>query len=86
MEIPEIKQRLNILTVLDYYHLRMDRNNMLRCPFHEDEKPSLKVYPDTNTFHCFGCGRSGVNWYRSRTSWRSRSFRKTPFITLTAGN
>lgn len=59
MEIPEIKARLSILTALYSYGLQPDRNHMLRCPFHEDEKPSMKIYPETNTFHCFGCGRSG---------------------------
>jgi DNA primase catalytic core len=59
MEIGEIKQRLSILTVLKYYGLQPDRNHMLKCPFHDDEKPSMKIYPETNTFHCFGCGRSG---------------------------
>jgi len=30
-----------------------------RCPFHEDDSPSLVIYPDTNTFFCFGCGAYG---------------------------
>jgi len=30
-----------------------------RCPFHEDRTPSLCVYPETESFHCFGCGASG---------------------------
>lgn len=25
------------------------------CPFHEDRRPSFVVYPETQTFHCFGC-------------------------------
>jgi len=29
------------------------------CPFHDDSNPSFTVYPDTNTFHCFGCGMTG---------------------------
>ena len=59
MEIPDIKQRLSILTVLQHYNLKSDRNNHIKCPFHEDDKPSCRIYPDTNTFHCFGCGATG---------------------------
>jgi len=29
------------------------------CPFHKDTEPSFTVYPETNTFYCFGCGISG---------------------------
>lgn len=29
------------------------------CPFHSDRTPSLIVFPDSNRFHCFGCGESG---------------------------
>ena len=30
-----------------------------RCPFHDDRNPSLAVYTETNTFHCFGCFKHG---------------------------
>lgn len=59
MEISEIKQRLSMAAVLAHYGLKPDRNGMLKCPFHEDDQPSLKVYPLTNTFNCFGCGKNG---------------------------
>ncbi len=59
MEIQEIKQRLSIQTVLKHYGLQANRNNMLSCPFHADDKPSMKIYPNTNTFNCFGCGKNG---------------------------
>ena len=59
MEIKEIKQRLTIATVLNHYNHTPDRNNMLKCPFHEEGTASMRIYPDTNTFHCFGCGKSG---------------------------
>jgi DNA primase len=59
MEISEIKQRLSIETVLNHYNLQPDRHNFLKCPFHGDEDPSLKIYPETNTFNCFGCGAAG---------------------------
>src|SRR3972149_2349166 len=59
MEINEIKSRLSIQTVLKHYGLQPDRNGMLKCPFHADGTASMKVYPQTNTFNCFGCGKNG---------------------------
>jgi len=59
MEISEIKQRLSIQTVLSHYNLQPDRHNFIKCPFHGDEDPSLKIYPETGTFNCFGCGAAG---------------------------
>lgn len=29
------------------------------CPFHEDHRLSLAVFPVTGTFHCFGCRKHG---------------------------
>ena len=54
MSIREIKAKLGILTVLNHYGLSPDKNHMLRCPFHDDEKASMRVYPDTGTVYCFG--------------------------------
>ncbi len=53
MEINEIKQRLSILTVLQHYGLKPDRNKRINCPFHNDRTPSMQVYPETNTVFCF---------------------------------
>src|SRR5947208_1970913 len=30
-----------------------------RCPFHDDRNPSFVVYPQTQTFYCFGCREHG---------------------------
>ncbi len=59
MEIQEIKQRLSITTVLNNYNLKPNKNHMLNCPFHDDTNASMKIYPNTNTFNCFGCGKNG---------------------------
>ncbi len=59
MQIPEIKQKLTIGVVLNHYNLNPDRNNMLRFPFHNEDTASMRIYPDTNSFHCFGCGKNG---------------------------
>jgi DNA primase len=31
-----------------------------QCPFHDDNTPSFTFYPDTQTFHCFGCNKGGT--------------------------
>lgn len=40
------------------------RDYVLACPFHEDKSPSLVISPETNLFHCFGCGAAGsvIDW------------------------
>jgi DNA primase len=60
MEIQEIKNRLNILEVLRHYGLKPDRNNMLKCPFHADDTASMKIYLQTNTFHCLSRKKSSA--------------------------
>lgn len=52
MEIHEIKQRLSIYHVLQYYSLEV-KNNHIHCPFHKDKTPSMRVYGDSNSVYCF---------------------------------
>ena len=44
---------------MQHYNLKPDRTNHIKCPFHDDNKPSCRIYPETSTFHCFGCGATG---------------------------
>ena len=39
-----------------------------KCPFHEDDSPSLVVTPAKNLWHCFGCGAGGgpIDWAMRR--------------------
>ena len=29
------------------------------CPFHNEKTPSFHIFKKTNSFKCFGCGKSG---------------------------
>ena len=53
MEIQDIKSRLTITDVLAHYGIKPDRNNRVKCPWHDDKTPSLQIYPATNTWTCF---------------------------------
>lgn len=35
--------------------LKVNRSGFARCPFHQDDTPSLKVYKDTNRWYCYSC-------------------------------
>ena len=60
MEITEIKSRLSIKAILSHYNLTPNKNGMLCCPFHADQKASMKIYFETNTVYCFA-GNCKVN-------------------------
>jgi len=60
-KIEEIKEKADIISVVsDYVSLKKSgRYYMGNCPFHSEKTPSFFLYPETNTFHCFGCGKHG---------------------------
>ena len=39
------------------YGLHVSRSGMVRCLFHDDATPSMKLYDDH--YHCFGCQETG---------------------------
>ena len=41
----------------EHYGLKVSRNGMACCPFHNDRHPSLKL--NEEYFFCFGCGAKG---------------------------
>lgn len=56
----EIKGRLTVQEVFEFYGFQPDRSGFLQCPFHQgDRHGSLKVYEGDRGWHCFGCGRGG---------------------------
>lgn len=59
MEITVIKQNLSLAIILQHYNLKEDKNNMLRCPFHEDNTASLQVSFSQNKYKCHACDKKG---------------------------
>src|SRR6266540_874804 len=59
----QIKERIDVVEFISaYVSLRKAGRNYLGfCPFHTNTRtPAFTVYPDTQSYHCFGCKASGT--------------------------
>lgn len=57
MEIfTSIKELVSARQAAEFYGIKVNRNGMACCPFHDDHTPSMKA--DEN-YYCFGCGARG---------------------------
>ncbi len=56
-----IKDRLDIVDIIGEKVTlkKTGRSYKGLCPFHQEKTPSFVVFPDSQHFHCFGCGKSG---------------------------
>ena len=52
-----IKAAISVKQAAEHYGLKVNRNGMACCPFHNDRHPSLKL--NEEYFFCFGCGAKG---------------------------
>mgnify|MGYP006080806285 CR=1 FL=1 len=66
MQIPKttiqaIRERVDLIQLVQE-HVRLGRKGGKwwgLCPFHQEKSPSFTVTPETNRYHCFGCGAHG---------------------------
>lgn len=54
----KVKESVSMGQVVEYCGLRV-RNGKCLCPFHQDKRPSMKIYPDGKGYYCFSCGSGG---------------------------
>lgn len=57
----ELRSRTDIESVIAPYVNLSRRGRLAKglCPFHNEKTPSFTVYPDSQSFYCFGCGAGG---------------------------
>ena len=59
--IDDVKGRLDILEVVSQHVAltRSGRNYKANCPFHQERTPSFYVFPDRQSWRCFGACATG---------------------------
>lgn len=59
--LQELEARSPIEEIVSSYVTlkRRGRNLVGLCPFHNEKTPSFNLYPENNSFYCFGCGKGG---------------------------
>ena len=59
--IEELKLNSDIESVISSYVQLRKRGRISTglCPFHSEKTGSFTVYPESQSFYCFGCGAGG---------------------------
>ena len=78
-QMKELIASKNIIEVVEKYawwalSSRHSKSHNIKCPLkgHEDNKPSLHIYPETNSFYCYGCNRGwGIVQFMKHLKWIS---------------
>jgi DNA primase len=59
--VAEVRERTDVVELVGQYVSlqRQGRSYKGSCPFHQEKTPSFVVFPDSQNFHSFGCGKGG---------------------------
>lgn len=65
-QIKRLSDSIQITTLIHHYNIRSISDGGGRfkcfCPFHRERTPSLKVYPETNSWYAYCCNIGGSSW------------------------
>ena len=51
-----VKENATARQVVEFYGIKVNRNGMCCCPFHNEKNSSMKI---DRRYYCFGCGEKG---------------------------
>jgi len=59
--IDDVKQKIDIIDIIGQHITLTKSGRTFRglCPFHGEKHPSFYVYPEQQSWHCFGCNTGG---------------------------
>ncbi len=77
--IDDIKSRLDITEMVSRYVTlqRSGSNQKANCPFHQERTPSFYVFPDRQTWRCFGACATGGDVFTFVMKAENLEFRET---------
>ena len=61
-ELDDLKARVDLVALFEAHGVdvrKYGRGFKARCPFHNENTPSMSLNPKKGVYHCFGCGQSG---------------------------
>ena len=69
----------------DIYPVNFEVKPVVCCPLHDEDTPSCRYYPDTESFYCFGCQKGGNvislhRYYAERMNGTSVDYREAVFF------
>jgi DNA primase catalytic core len=67
----QVREKSDLITIIGKSATLKGHGKTLKanCPFHQEDTPSLVVWPDTERWHCFGacnCGGDVFDWVQKR--------------------
>jgi DNA primase len=60
--IPDYFYNVILKELRSYYansNVNFELRPVVKCPLHDEDTPSFRWYPESNTFYCFGCNEGG---------------------------
>lgn len=59
-DIELVKSCVDMRMLAEHFGIHVNGKGFANCPFHSEKTGSMKIYPGTKGYYCFGCGAGGT--------------------------